>query len=327
MKAMKRIGPDEAVALFNGARRVLVCTHIQPDGDAIGSLLALGSLLKARGKDVELVCQDPVPDNLRFLPGWEKIKAPGELAGEGFDLFCSIDASDRERIGDGAKLMASAPVSLVIDHHTSNTLFGQYNYVDDKIAASGNLVCRLFDALHQALSPDDATCLYTALSTDTGNFSFGQMDEEFFLQVSKLMGAGLDIVKTARKLHLNKERSFVQLKARALSTLAFYCDSRLSAMQLTMRDFLETGTTPDLTEGLVNQALNINGVEMCYLATQLDEGHTKFSLRALSPHNVARIATEFGGGGHLLAAGCTMDLPLEQASARMRDRMMKDLCP
>lgn len=323
---MKRIGLSEAAALFRNARRIIVCTHVQPDGDAIGSLLALGSLLQSLGKDVALICQDPVPLNLQFLPDWQRVRAPAEMTGKAFDLFCSIDASDKERIGNGASLMDAVPVSLVIDHHTSNTYFGQYNYVDDKIAASGNLVYRLFGELEQPLGKDAATCLYTALSTDTGNFSFGQMDEEFFLQVSGLMRAGLDIVNIARVLHLTKEKSFVKLQARALATLTFYCDGRLSAMRLTQRDFEETGTTPDLTEGLVNMALNIRGVEMCFLATQVDETHTKFSLRALSPHNVAEIATAFGGGGHLLAAGCTLELPIEEASAKIRSRMMVALC-
>ncbi len=322
---MTKIDLNRTLDTLRKARRVLLCTHVQPDGDAIGSLLGLNALLRAMGKEALMVCQDPVPENLRLLPGWEDIRRPEACEGQGFDLGCSIDASDLERIGDAGKAFSACPVTLVIDHHASNTFFGMLNYVDSQVAASGNLVYRLFQAAGISLDKGTALCLYAAVSTDTGNFSFGQMDEEFFLQIAGLMRAKLDITAAARSLHLTKHASYVQLLGRALNSLRFFQDGRLSGMVLKSSDFDELGAAREYGEGIVNHALNIKGVEMCYLATQEGSGGAKFSLRALAPHDVSRIALEFGGGGHLLAAGCTIMKPLEEAVSLVRGRLEQAL--
>ena len=328
MKKQKQIiDASQAVTLIKSAQHIVLCAHLQPDGDAIGSLLAASALLKALGKKVTAICHDPVPASLRILDGWEEIRLPREAADAEVDLFCSLDCSDLERLGDGLALFQKAAVTLVIDHHASNTLFGQHNFVDTRVAATGNLVFRLFEAAEVGITPLVASYLYTALSSDTGNFSFGQMDAEFFLQMSQLMKAGLDIVKYARLLHLMKEEVFYRLLARALASLSFFCDGKLSYMCLTQQDFKAAGTTSEHTEGLVNYALNIPGVEMCFMASETEDKKVKFSLRALTPRDVAVIASEFGGGGHVLAAGCTMDIPIEQAVALMKNRMIKAICP
>lgn len=321
---MKTISLSETAGLLNHAQRLVLCTHLQPDGDAIGSLLAATWLLKNVGKDVTPICHDPVPQNLRILPGWELVKSPAEVSGQAFDLFVSMDASDMERLGDARPLFQASPETLVIDHHTSNTLFGKYNYVDAKVAATGNLVFRLYQEMLVDLTPDSAACLYTAVSTDTGNFSFGQMDAEFFDQVSALMRAGLDIVTYSRALHLTKELNFIKLLGRALNSLTFYSEGKLTSMMLRKEDFAQTGASHEQTESLVNYALNIIGVKMCFLASEVTEKQTKFSFRALTPYKVSDIAKEFGGGGHLLAAGCTMDEPFDQAVPRVLPRMQQE---
>lgn len=317
----------QAYATLMSAQRVILCAHVQPDGDAIGSLLAMRELLLALGKEVLAVCHDPVPKSLRVLDGWEAVIKPHEVADFSADLFCSLDCSDLDRLGDAQGLFLKAPVTLVIDHHASNTLFGQINYVDTQVAATGNLVFRLYEAAQVPLTPKVASYLYAALSTDTGNFSFGQLDEEFFLQMSKLMAAGLDIVTYSRALHLMKEAVFYKLLSRALASLTFYCDGKISSMCLSQQDFRDAGTTSDTTDGLVNHALNIPGVQMCFMASETEDQQVKFSLRAISPNDVAVIASEFGGGGHVLAAGCSMDLPLDVAVAKMSERMKQVLCP
>jgi phosphoesterase RecJ-like protein len=324
---MMIINLAQTAEVLRRSQRILLLTHLQPDGDAVGSLLATNALLAALGKEVTAVCHDAVPKNLRVLPGWEQIKKPAEVTVRDFDLACSLDASDLTRLGDGGQLFSACPRTLVIDHHASNLCFGMENYIDSQVAATGNLVFRLYEELEVPLNEDIAALLYAAISTDTGNFSFGQMDEEFFLQMSKLMRAGLDISRYSRALHLVKDLSFYRLLGRCLGSLNFECGGRLSMMRLSENDFLQTNTTQDLTEGLVNYALNIPGVQMCFLATQVDAAQTKFSLRALAPHNVAVIAAEMGGGGHVLAAGFTLNLPLGEAVNKVKARMMNALCP
>lgn len=323
---MKTISLSEAAHLLNTANKMVICTHVQPDGDAIGSLLAATLLLKTIGKDVTPICQDPVPQNLRILPGWEEVKTPAEVEGQQFDLFVSLDASDMERLGKAKPLFLASPDTLVIDHHASNNFFGNHNYVDSKVAATGNLVFRLYQEMMVEFDPQSAACLYTAMSTDTGNFSFGQMDAEFFDQMSALMHAGLDIVTYSRALHLTKDLSFLKLLGRALNSLAFYCDGKLTSMMLKTEDFEQTRTSHELTEGLVNYALNITGVKMCFLATEVTKNQTKFSFRALTPYKVSEIATQLGGGGHLLAAGCTIKKPFDEAVALVLPMMQAEAC-
>lgn len=323
----KSIDINQVIHLIKSAQRIILCAHLQPDGDAIGSLLAMTALLQRLGKKAIAVCHDPVPDNLHVLEGVEVVLRPYEVADRDCDLFISLDCSDLDRLGDAQAIFHRAPATLVIDHHASNTFFGEYNYVDTRVAATGNLVFRLFEAAQVPYDSRVASWIYAALSSDTGNFSFGQMDEEFFLQMSKLMHAGLDIVRYARLLHLMKDKVFYQLLGRALSSLRFFCDGKASCMCLTQQDFLEAGTTSDHTEGLVNYALYIPGVQMCFLASENEEHQVKFSLRALAPNDVSGIASEFGGGGHVLAAGCTVDLPFAEAVARMQARMQQALCP
>jgi len=319
-----RIDLKKAADTLKGARRVLLCTHVQPDGDAIGSLLAANALLTAMGKDTMMICESPVPENLRILQGWEEIRTPEAAEQATFDLACSLDASDLMRIGLAGGPFTACRDTLVIDHHASNTYFGQQNYVDSHVAATGNLVFRLFDALNVRITQESALYLYAAVSTDTGNFSFGQMDEEFFMQMAGLMKAGLDIAAASRVLHLCKQPAFIRLMARALNSLTCHCGGRLCEMRLRTADFDETGASRENGEGIVNHGLNILGVEMCFLATQENEG-TRFNLRAVWPHDVSAIALEFGGGGHLLAAGCTIKAPLDQAADMMRARMEREL--
>lgn len=323
----KTVDVNGVINLIKSAQRILLCAHLQPDGDAIGSLLAMQTLVKRLGKEATAICHDPVPDNLHVLEGFEEVRRPADVAGQDVDLFISLDCSDQDRLGDAAPLFDRAPSTLVIDHHASNTCFGMYNYVDTQVAATGNLVFRLYEAAQVAFDPRVASWLYAALSSDTGNFSFGQMDAEFFQQMSTLMQAGLDIVHYARLLHLMKEKVFYKLLGRALSSLSFFCDGKASCMRLTQQDFLAAGTTSEHMEGLVNYALNIPGVQMCFIASETEDRQVKFSLRAIKPNDVSVIASEFGGGGHVLAAGCNMNLPFEEAVARMQERMQQALCP
>lgn len=324
IKPLSECSLKQTIDTLSQAQRVLLCVHVNPDGDCIGSLLAMENLLLKMGKEVVMFSQDPVPENLHFLPGWERIVHLLDEQSAPFDLVCSIDASDLERIGTAKSAFRASPRTLVIDHHASNKFYGQYNYIDTSVAASGNLIFRLFSQAKQPLDEQAALYLYTAISTDTGNFSFGQMDEEFFQQMAALMRAGLNIRQAARQLHLVKAKGYYRMLRQALISLKFDCDDRLAYMSLSDADFQEQGTSREMSEGLVNHALNQAGVEMCFLATQEGED-VKIGLRAVLPHDVSKIALEFGGGGHVAAAGCSLRMPLAAAIETMRKRMVQAL--
>lgn len=310
----------DLLSLIQQEKRVLLFTHLRPDGDAIGSVLALSALLRRLGKETIVLCQDPVPENLRFLPGWEEVRSAAAfeaLALEApYALGIAADASDFARLGDCGPYFKACRTTIKIDHHATNEQFAGVNYVDDEAAATGVLIGRLYEALAVPLDEDAALCLYAALSTDTGNFSFGRMTEEFFVQLARCMKAGLPIDEAARKLHLVKHPVFIWLLTRALQSLTYLADGRLTVMQLRDTDMVSPDAA-EFAEGIVNYGLNIVGVEMTFLATQMPDG-VKFSLRCLPPHDVSKAGAHFGGGGHVLAAGCTIDKPMDEAVSMMR---------
>jgi phosphoesterase RecJ-like protein len=186
------------------------------------------------------------------------------------------------------------------------------------------LVFRFFQEAGFAFSRDVAVYLYTAISTDTGNFCFSNVTDETFEQAAQLMRSGLPLQETARALHLMQEKEQVLLLGRALYSLRFFEDGRLSGMQLSKKDFLECQAGGEHTERIVNHGLYIPGVQMCYLASEQDDG-IKFSFRAIAPCEVSGIAFAFDGGGHAQAAGCTIPGPLEDAISRVRKALLEAL--
>ena len=181
MRQLKGISEPELLRALDSAGRVLILGHISPDGDCVGSMLALGAILKKRGKTVSLCLQDPVPANLRFLPGADRILPPGQLEGERFDLGVAVDCADEGRMGEAARLFRLCPATAQIDHHATNPLYAGVNEVDGKASCAGCMIWRLMGEYH--MEPDDmiAECLYSAISTDTGRFCFSCTDEETFL--------------------------------------------------------------------------------------------------------------------------------------------------
>ncbi|MGI6670824.1 MAG: DHH family phosphoesterase [Christensenellales bacterium] len=313
---------QDVLAHIREARTILLTTHRKADGDAMGSMLALYLYLTAIGKTVRMVVQDAVQDNLCFLPEAQQVLRAQGLTGQPDDLALSVDASDMELLGDAAEPFFAAGFTIQIDHHRTNTHFAQLNVVKDTASSAGVMVYELLEAAGATITQDIATCLYTAMSTDTGNFCFGNLDDQVFEYMAVLMRAGLPIVQTARQLHLMRSREQVMLLGRALNSLQFLEDGRLTMMQLTAQDFAECVASCEHTERIVNYALNLPGVEMCFLVSELHDG-IKFGLRSIAPHDVSLVAKHFGGGGHALAAGCTMQGILQDCVDIMKNALTR----
>lgn len=294
------------------ADTLLLTTHLQPDGDAIGSILALNHLMKRLNKKTHLICHDRVPDQLRFLPDTDLIDQPEAVKDLKFDLGISVDSSDLLRLGSAAQAYLACKKTVCIDHHATNPLFGMINAVDGEAAASGVMVFRLYEAAQVELDPVSALYLYAANSTDTGNFCFGFINEELFMQMAAMMKAGLEISEAARQLHLLKNPFHLKLLGRAMDSLVLHNEGRSSLMKLSHKDFFELGALREHAEGIVNYGLNIQGVKIACLLTE-NADCTKASLRSLAPYDVSAIAAQFGGGGHVLASGCTLRMPLKEA--------------
>lgn len=308
------------LAAIRGGERFLVCSHSRPDGDAIGSMLAMGMLLRQMGKRADLVAADRLPAVYRNLPGAGEIRTAMRVRGP-YDAAILLECDGLER----TRLRGLEPyVHINIDHHASGKTFGELNWIDYRACSVGELVYRMVKAAEATVTPEMATCLYTTLLTDTGGFCYGGMQASTFALASELVEAGADPVGIARDVYFNNPFSKVLLLGRALSTLRR--EGALAWLYVTDADMRETGAQEEDCEGVVNYALSAAGVEAAVFLRQLPEGRIRLSLRSKTRHtgavNVAAIAERLGGGGHENAAGCTLDGPLERAT----DEILEALC-
>ncbi len=307
------------------AETVAVCCHINPDGDTIGGALAMQLALQALGKKAEVFCQDKVPDNLLFLPGAKEIRKP-EDAEDGYDLMLSVDASTPERLGDcWSVLRPRCRHTAQMDHHGTNPHFMEVNSVDGDAAATCTMIREQMRTLGLELTREMAICLYTGISTDTGNFSFSCTDAESFRAMGDLMDTGLPLADLSFLLFRQKSREHLLLLGRAIMSLRFLASGKLAVMTLTRKDFEECHALSEHADRIVNSGLETAGTGMAVLGRESADGKIKFSLRAVSPYRVDEIANRLGGGGHQQAAGITMEGKLEDCVARVVAEMVRSL--
>ena len=322
---MKPIHNQALLSALKSANSILMCTHILPDGDAIGSLLACGRIMTGLGKQVTLVSHDGVPEKYGFLPGASQIIRPEALGEERFDLALSLDISEESRMGDCVKAYRAAGVRGQLDHHATNPDYAELNEVDGDASSTGCMVWRLMRALDVTPDQKTAACIYTAISTDTGNFSFSNTDEETFACAAAMARTGFDLNRVSRAVHLVRAVPHVRLLGRALSTLTFFADGACACMKLTRQDYADYGALPEHSDGIVNYALNLPGVCMAYLADTGTPGFTKVSFRAVAPYHVSDVAALLDGGGHVLAAGCRTEMASDRAEQIIRQAMTQQI--
>jgi len=320
----------ELLSAIRKAETILLFPHVSPDGDTLGSAMALQIMLEKMGKQVIPVLDGTVPSALSFLPGIQRVCSPQELAEQSDGkapgtLAIAVDVSSESRFGEAEALFQGAPLTAQLDHHETNPGYARINLIDGTASATAILVARLQKELSFPLEQAEAICLYTALSTDTGNFAFKNTTAEAFSLMSRLMEADLPLAKYSRMLFKRKERAFVTLLGKTLSTLIFLHCGDIAGMQVTCQEMRSAGAANEHTDGVVDYAIDTAGVKIAYFARETEEGDTKFSLRAQPPHRVDEVAVLFGGGGHQLAAGCTVPLPLTEAVEQVQGLLVQAL--
>ncbi len=316
--------PEGIAKAVSASESVAICSHVNPDGDTIGSALAMRLVLQHLGKRVRCFCQDKIPDNLYFLPGVDEIRRPEEST-EHFDLLLSVDASDPLRLGTCQSLMARCTHTAQIDHHGTNPLFMEVNSVDGQASATCTMIREQMRVLKVPLTTDIATCLYAGISTDTGNFSFSCTDAEAFHVMADLMEARLPLVHLSQILFRERSRAQLLLLGRAIASLTFYGSGDLAVMTLTRKDFADCAAMSEHADTIVNYGLETIGTKMALLGRENDDGTIKFSLRAIPPLCVDGIANRLGGGGHAQAAGISMEGTLRDCTRRVIAEMEKYL--
>ena len=298
---------------------IVLMGHISPDGDAAGSCLAIWHALRALGKRCAVCLPEGIPRMYAALPGASEVVPTGGALPFAPKTALAVDVSEAPRLGEaGLALFESCPDRAALDHHHTNPGFGQLYVLDGDAAASGELVVDLIDALGVRMTREMGECAFVAISTDCGQFNYDNTRGETFRAAARCADAGIEIDRITEALYRTRSRGRTLLLGLALATLELSPDGELAWTRVTQDMYRRVDALHEDKEGIVNYLLEMQGVRVAVLAEELEDGKTKFSLRSKAPINVARdIAAPLGGGGHDRAAGITMDLPLEEALARV----------
>ena len=303
---------ENIIKIIKEHSRFLVTAHLNLDGDALGSELAFALILKKLGKEVVVSNVDFTPKTYNFLPLVEMITIfKSSSLFPAFEVAIVLDASDLERIGEIKQVVEEAKIIINIDHHISNQGFGHYNYIDTKASSIGEQTYELIKLLKMDLDKDIATCLYTAILTDTGAFSFSNTRPKTHRIVAELMETGLDSMKINNRIYKTKRPSSLKLLGLALSTLQVSADNKIAWMHLTQEDLQKAGDFAH-TEGFIDHLQDIKGIELVLFFRETENGEVRVSFRAKGAREVNKLAQMFGGGGHPRAAGCSVKGKLKE---------------
>ncbi len=292
----------------------VLISHVRPDGDAIGSQIALGYSLLAAGKSVRLINEDGLPDNLAFMAGAEKIERPPAEPLE-VEVAIALDTAAKPRMGDRALHAASkAKIWLNIDHHLSNPKYGDLNLIDSTSPATGQILYQLITALDLPFPAETRDAIYVAVSTDTGSFQYSQTTAATYEMAADLLRRGVDVGTLNSKIYDNHPYRRVELMRALLNTLERSPDGLVAHWDLRDKTRLDLALLPEDSEGLIDIIRAIRGVQLAVFFEELVDGKIRVSMRSKDRRvDVCKIALEFGGGGHALAAGIRMKGPLEEA--------------
>lgn len=313
----------QAVQLIEQADTCLVVAHLNPDGDTLGSALALYHGLRSLCKHtVRLLCHDPVPEIYRFLPGSEAVETAQQPITV-YDLALVCDMSQLNRAGRHEPLIRAARRILQIDHHMPQEPFADVRLVDESAAATAEIAYRLLRALRVPFTPEIATCLLTGIVTDTFSFKFPNTTPRTLRIAAHLQSCGADISEINEQVFETRSFSAVKLLGLALATLKRTEDGRIAWAVIPRSAFEEAGASEEETEGIVNFVRSIHGVQVAMLLRESPNRKIRVSLRSRGAINVAAIAQRFGGGGHENAAGCTLEMSMSEAEQTLLHEVQK----
>jgi phosphoesterase RecJ-like protein len=303
--------PEEMIEVLRKAPKVALFSHVSPDGDCIGSMLAMGLALEKMGKEVSFYNPNPVPSYLSFLPGSSRIRQ--ELPSPQPKVLLFVDCTDLGRVKMSKSEISEDSTVLNLDHHISNLFFGDFNWVDAHASAVGEVALTLISRLGVEIDVDMATNLYTAIVTDSGCFEYGNTTAQTHRLTADLLDKGADLSRIHHNIFDQKSLAQIKLLQCALNSLEIHADGQLAIMILSAEDFQKSGAEQELSEGLVDHARSIAGVEVAVLLKEVGPQEIKGGLRSNLWLNVNEIAALFGGGGHQRAAGCTLRIPMAEA--------------
>lgn len=312
---------DDILKEIEGAETILVLAHENPDGDAIGSSLGLCLALQNMGKKAEVLMAD-YPATFSFLPGIENIKKVASY--EKYDIAIVVDCPELKRVNsEFIPYFENAKVTVEFDHHNKNSMFGDYNIVNHVSPACAQILVSSFEYLHIEITKEIATCLLTGIITDTGGFKNSGITAETFDFAGWALTKGVNVSKIYRDSLLVTTRTKFEAQKLAMERMEFFDEGKIVFTYMTKADDEKIGIETGDHDGIVEIGRNISGVEVSVFIYERDDGSFKVSLRSNDYMDVADVCMMFGGGGHIRAAGCTLEFPLEESKKAILNEVRK----
>src|SRR5438874_2201550 len=311
------LGAEQVADRIRAGRNFLITSHRNPDGDALGSGLALQRLIRSMGKQARMQVRDGFFGALYNIPGADGVAVTDNLPSDypgAYDAVFTMECPEVERTGYP---VLPGPV-VNIDHHLGNTMYGEINYLDLEAPSVGEMVLQINrNHLKLPLDRETATAMYVSLATDTGFFRYHNTTLRAFEAAEELVRAGVVPGDVSLWINESMPRGAIKLLGLCLTTLEITPDGKIATIELPKRFFADAGASPEDTEGIVNYGRMIDGVLVSALLKEIDEKSTRVSMRAKPDVDVQAVAAMFGGGGHKAASGCTMPMALPEAKSRL----------
>ncbi|MDO4565397.1 MAG: bifunctional oligoribonuclease/PAP phosphatase NrnA [Clostridia bacterium] len=310
------MGLKEARAFIERNDNFLIISHVSPDGDTLGSGLALYSALRYLKKNAQIACEQPVPPLYAFLRDSDKVLGYDEV--KPFESIIYVDCADLSRAGKLAGFALRAKNSLCIDHHETNPLYADVNWIED-CAATGEMMYLLIRELKAPLDCGIAEQLFCALATDTGNFAYSNTTAQTFEIAGKLLESGIDLPELNRKLFRTMRLQKAKLIGLTLNRIELYLNGTFGISYIYKDEMLKLNATDADCEGLIDYVRDIDSVELACTLRESLSGRIRVSFRSKHDIDVTELAAQFGGGGHARAAGCTLDCSMDEALTKIKE--------
>jgi phosphoesterase RecJ-like protein len=305
---------------INKGERFLITTHIDPDGDAIGSSFSLYWALDSLGKKPFVYMRDSIPYMYEFLPRPPRLLHK-HLTDDYYDAVFALDCGNLFRVGDGHDRLNERGALINVDHHTTNETFGVVNVINPRASSTAEILYKLYRSLKIPMTFNVAVNIYTAIFTDTGSFRYSNTNSEAFLICEEMVRCGVSPSHVAEMVHENhpKERYF--LLREVLASLEMYNGDTVALARVTQEMLHNTGTSKEYTEGFVEFIKEIRGIDVAILMREINDHRYKISMRSKGNTDVAQLCSRFGGGGHRNAAGCTIDGTIIKVKERLKEAL------
>lgn len=307
----------EVADVLRTRERFVIMSHIRPDGDALGCELAMAHALRGMGKQVAVWNEDGVPEKFRYLPGWELVEMPPAVP-EQWEVAIALDTAVQDRVGRCLEAVSRADLWINIDHHATNPRYGDLAYVDATAPATGQILYELFHSQDIPVTRDMADNLFVAISTDTGSFQYPNTTARTYEIGAELIRAGVRVGELSQRMYESYPRRRLELLRAVLQTVRFTSNDKVASFALPLSTVQAIGAQPDDNEGLIDTIRGVDTVIAAAFIEEMMDGKVRISLRSKNPKvDVAAVCAQFGGGGHVLAAGARTTGTLEEVHERV----------